>query len=321
VDHRPVRPDPTCPARYYSRHAVTEFPTANGPADYALFVEGQPLGIVEAKRLSIGPQNVLPQAERYSKGVEASPFNFRGFRVPFLYSTNGEVIWFHDIRHALNRSRRIVRFHTPAALSEMLTRDFEQACRWFEENANQHPRLRPYQIEANTAIEQAISDRVRQMLVAMATGTGKTFTMVNETYRLMRSGVGKRILFLVDRRALAAQAVRAFASFEPEPNKKFDKIYEVYSQKFQHADFGEDEHFDPKVLPAAYLTNPQAKHVFVYVSTIQRMAVNLFGRSAVWDADEEGIDEDAEQIKIPNHAFDIIIPDGCHATPLTLLEI
>ena len=53
------------------------------------------------------------------------------------------------------------------------------------------------------------------MLVAMATGTGKTFTIVNQIYRLMKSGVAKRVLFLVDRRALAAQAVRAFTSFEP----------------------------------------------------------------------------------------------------------
>jgi len=69
--------------------------------------------------------------------------------------------------------------------------------------------------------------------------------------------VGRRILFLVDRRALAAQAVRAFASFEPEPGLKFDKIYEVYSQRFQREDFGEDEKFDPKVLPSSYLLQPK----------------------------------------------------------------
>ena len=86
------------------------------------------------------------------------------------------------------------------------------------------------------------------MLVAMATGTGKTFTLVNEIYRLMKSGVAPRILFLVDRRALAAQAVRAFASFEAEQGLKFDKVYEVYSQRFQKEDFGEEEKFDPKVL-------------------------------------------------------------------------
>jgi type I restriction enzyme R subunit len=62
----------------------------------------------------------------------------------------------------------------------MLARDTDAACSWFTVTPNQHPLLRPYQIEANTAIEQAIAGRKRQMLVAMATGTGKTFTMVNQ---------------------------------------------------------------------------------------------------------------------------------------------
>lgn len=116
----------------------------------------------------------------------------------------------------------------------------------------------------------------------------------------------------MDRRALAAQAVRAFASFEPEPSLKFDKIYEVYSQRFQPEDFGEDERFDPKLLPNAYLTNPQPKHAFVYVCTIQRMAVNLFGRQSGWSNEEEGIDDDARQLRIPIHAFDVIVADECH---------
>jgi type I restriction enzyme R subunit len=101
-----------------------------------------------------------------------------------------------------------------------------------------------------------MAERKRQMLIAMATGTGKTFTMVNQIYRLMEAGAAKRIMFLVDRRALAAQAVRAFASFEAKPGLKFNKIYEVYSQRFQREDFGEDEKFDPKVLPNAYLVEP-----------------------------------------------------------------
>ncbi len=93
--------------------------------------------------------------------------------------------------------------------------------------------LRDYQVEADTAIEEAIRSRKRKMLVTMATGTGKTLTLVSEIYRLMKSGAARRVLFLVDRRALAAQAVRAFASFEAEPGLKFDKIYPVYSQRFQ----------------------------------------------------------------------------------------
>jgi type I restriction enzyme R subunit len=300
------------PTTGLSGHAIAEYPTENGPADYALIVDGQLLGIVEAKKISLGPQNVLTQAERYSKGAADGPIDVRGYHVPFLYSTNGEVIWFHDVRHKLNRSRPIAQFHQPAALAEMFARDFEEECRWLAGDPNAHLRLRPYQIEANTAIEQAIADRKRQMLVAMATGTGKTFTLVNEAYRLMKSGVGKRILFLVDRRALAAQAVRTFASFAPEPNLKFDKIYEVYSQKFQKGDFDEDEKFDPKVLPGPYLTDPQPKHAFVYVCTIQRMAINLFGRGAVWGGEGDEIDDDAEKLDIPIHAFDLVIADECH---------
>jgi type I restriction enzyme R subunit len=299
----------------YERCAIEEYPTENGPADYALCVGGKILGIVEAKKLTLGPQNVLMQAERYSKGLLGSPFDFRGFRVPFLYSTNGEVIWHHDVRHELNRSREIQGFHTPDALIECIARDFEGALAKLAILPNDHPRIvaRPYQVEANNAIEKAIGARKRQMLLAMATGTGKTFMTVNEVYRLMKSGVAKRILFLVDRRALAAQAVRTFASFEPETGHKFNQLYHVYSQRFHHDDFGEDEKFDPTVLPSSYLLAPKAGDAFVYVCTIQRMAINLFGRETVLGDSEETVEEDAEELKnIPIHAFDLVIADECH---------
>jgi type I restriction enzyme R subunit len=102
-----------------------DYPTANGPADYALFVDGRILGIVEAKKLSLGPQNVLVQAQRYSEGAVDNPFQYGPFRVPFLYSTNGEVIWFHDVRNPLERSRRVADYPTPPALEERLARDFD----------------------------------------------------------------------------------------------------------------------------------------------------------------------------------------------------
>lgn len=150
------------------------------------------------------------------------------------------------------------------------------------------------------------------MLVAMATGTGKTLLMVNEIFRLMEAGVAKRVLFLVDRRALAAQAVRTFASFEAKPGLKFDKIYEVYSQRFFADDLDDDVKYDPKVLPSKYLTNPQPGHAFVYVCTIQRMTINVLGRNAIFATGDEEIDEDAEPIFIPPHAFDLIVADECH---------
>lgn len=152
------------------------------------------------------------------------------------------------------------------------------------------------------------------MLLPMATGTGKTLTSVSEIYRLMKSGVARRVLFLVDRRALAAQAVRAFASFEAEPGLKFDKLYPVYSQRFQRDDLEDGGRWDPNVLPSSLLTNPKLGDAFVYVCTIQRMSINLFGRSAVLNPgeNEEEVEDDAAQLDIPIHAFDLIIADECH---------
>src|ERR1051325_681225 len=111
----------------YSRHAIEEYPTDYGPADYVLVSNGRILAVVEAKKLSLGPQNVLLQAERYARGLSTNPFDFDVFHAPFLYATNGEVLWFHDLRHDLNRSRQTKDFHTPAALEEMLSRNFETA--------------------------------------------------------------------------------------------------------------------------------------------------------------------------------------------------
>jgi type I restriction enzyme R subunit len=291
-----------------------EVETDDGPADYGLYVDQELVGIVEAKKLSLAPQNVLSQAERYSRGVKDGAYATNGFGVPFVYSSNGEVIWFRDVRHDLSRSRQVAKFHPPAALSEMLERDFQAGVDWLKANPSDHSMLRYYQHDACHAIEASLEDRKRRMLVAMATGTGKTFTVVNEVYRLLKSGTARRVLFLVDRRALAAQAVRAFAAFEPEPGLKFDKVYETYSQRFFKHDIEGEGAFDPNVLPTSYLTAPAKGKTYVYVSTIQRMAINLFGKErAGFPEDYELSDEtDAEELDIPNHAFDVIIADECH---------
>jgi hypothetical protein len=109
------------------------------------------------------------------------------------------------------------------------------------------------------------------MLVTKATGTGKTRMTVNEIYRLMKSGVARRVLFLVDRRALAVQTVREFASFEAEPGLKFDKIYPVYSQRLQKKNFDEDEKFDPNVMPNS-LRGRRAERCASQVSEYSRSA-------------------------------------------------
>src|SRR5690606_34543022 len=105
---------------------------------------------------------VLTQAERYSKGINQQPRYQTDYGVPFLYSTNGEVIRFHDVRHPLNLSREVKHFHTPAALQEFLTRDLDASLAQLTELPH-HPSMRPYQVEANLAIERAIAERKRTM--------------------------------------------------------------------------------------------------------------------------------------------------------------
>jgi type I restriction enzyme R subunit len=293
-----------------SNHAVEEYPTETGPADYALFVDGKLLGIIEAKKISVGAGNVLEQAKRYAKGVPNTVGEWRDYRVPFLYSTNGELIFHLDVRKEDNISYRLIDFHSPQALLDKYNRNNEKAEKWFSEHpVNEITRLRPYQVKAIESIEKGFLSGKKTMLIAMATGTGKTFTMVSSIYRLLRSGYAKRILFLVDRRALAAQTVSAMSAFETPEGLKLDKDYEVFSQKFRREDLEEEHPFDSKVLPEVYLTNPQEKHTYIYVSTIQRMSINLLGKDAVSDFE---YDVDATKLDIPINAFDVIIADECH---------
>jgi type I restriction enzyme R subunit len=298
-----------------THHVVEEFPVANGFADYALFVDGQLLGIIEAKKVSVNPQNVLEQAKRYSKTTWNGVGNWNGFRVPFLYATNGEVIWFADVRHGNYNARRISQFHTKNALKEFFSTDKTVSFDWLKNNPiEQISRLRYYQREAISSIETELNKNRREMLIAMATGTGKTFFTVAQIYRLLESKVARRILFLVDRKALAAQAVREFSSFNTIHGRKFDQEYEVFSQKFRKEDFGDDEPFNPKTLPNDYLANPTNAHTFVYVSTIQRMTINLFGpeKRTEQNPNDPDYEDDANKIDIPIHAFDVIIADECH---------
>lgn len=285
--------------------AVTERPAGEGFADYTLFLDGRIVGVVEAKKEGRAVQEVLTQAERYAKAIKG---------VSFLYSVNGNQIRFWDYRDPRNTAYEISKFHTPDAIREMLEKDFDKNCKNLLLSPCNNGRY--YQNEAVMAIEKAMGEKKRRMMIAMATGTGKTFMTVNLVYRLMKSGAAKRVLFLVDRKILAAQAVRAFSSFEAEPGKKFDKIYEVYSQNFQKEDFEDsNDRFDPKVLPNSYLTNPKPGNAFVYVCTIQRMTMNLFGKDAYKDGNEDlpfEIDDEATKIDIPIHAFDVIIADECH---------
>jgi type I restriction enzyme R subunit len=163
--------------------AIEEYPTDNGPADYVFIVNGKIVGILEAKKVSVNPQNVLEQAKRYSRGLTETQTKWQNeFHVPFLHASNGEVIWHIDVRSGKSYSRTLSDFNTPEALEELFNRenDFD----WFSRTPFTNDKLRPYQKKAVTHIEKALIQRKREMLLAMATGTGKTFTAVSLIYRL-----------------------------------------------------------------------------------------------------------------------------------------
>src|SRR2546427_4073989 len=110
--------------------AVREYETSEGPADYVLFHKGKAVAAVEAKKLTLGPQNVLSQAQRYARGFRDGKFEFGEFHLPFIYSTNGEAIWFQDLREQASRSRQIAKFHTAQALDELLSTERTKADEW-----------------------------------------------------------------------------------------------------------------------------------------------------------------------------------------------
>ena len=172
--------------------AIAEWPTDSGPADYALFVGLQCIGSVEAKRRNKSTCAALGQSERYSRdialrGGEAEPAGgpWGEFRVPFVLSSNGRPyleqirtesgIWFRDTRKPTNLARPLIDWPTPDGLQGQLGIDLDAAEASLEAQPMQFGfPLRPYQEKAIRAVEQHLAAGQRAMLVAMATGTGKT---------------------------------------------------------------------------------------------------------------------------------------------------
>ena len=87
--------------------------------------------------------------------------------------------------------------------------------------------LRDYQIEAIKAAEEAIAEHKDRILLAMATGTGKTLTVLGMIYRFLVAKRFKRILYLVDRNALGNQTMDTFKDVRLEGLKSLDKLYDV----------------------------------------------------------------------------------------------
>lgn len=223
--------------------AIAEWPTSNGPADYVLFAGLTPLAVVEAKRGAKDVPGSIEQSKRYSRGyvLQADQLSPGGpwshYKVPFLYATNGRTylkqiktksgIWFLDGRIATNHPRPLQGWHSPEGLLGMLGKDEQEATNRLETDPTDYLPLRDYQIDAIKAVEAGLAQGHRHLLLAMATGTGKTRTCIGLTYRLVKAKRFRRILFLVDRSALGEQTANAFKDVRLENLQTFTDIYDV----------------------------------------------------------------------------------------------
>jgi type I restriction enzyme R subunit len=227
--------------------AIAEWPTASGPADYALFVGTQCIGVVEAKRKNKNVSSHIDQAERYAKG-----FSFDGgaspvagpwadgagdkFHVPFVFSANGRPylkqletesgIWFRDARKTTNHRRALIDWPTPEGLKGLLDIDVSAAERDLKNTPIEFAfPLRPYQRRAIETVEAELAKGRRSMLLAMATGTGKTKLSIALLYRLLAAKRFRRICFVVDRTALGSQAAGEFSTTRIVSAKTFSDIF------------------------------------------------------------------------------------------------
>ena len=230
--------------------AIAEWPCDGKWADYALFVGTTLYGIVEAKKYASDISTDLRQSDIYAKRVvENDEFEtlgeWQGYKVPFLFSTNGRDfleqiktksgIWFLDVRKERNHAYPLRGWFSPKGLVELFESDVEAENRKLELSDYdylQDPNglsLRDYQIEAIKSVEKNIRnnyDENRSLLV-MATGTGKTRTVIGLSYRLIKANRFKRILFLTDRRLLAKQAFGNYQDNKVEGINTFSEVYQI----------------------------------------------------------------------------------------------
>ena len=242
------------PAKGKNR-AIAEWPTmGREAADYVLFAGLIPIAVVEAKRENQNVAGKIPQAERYSRGFRqldgfepAWKIEGRGcgwpdaegqsFELPFVYSCNSRPYlqqlaeqsgtWFRDVRGAANLARPLMDFHTPAGLLDQVTRSKAAAEAALQAEGFDYLHLRGYQVLAIQAVEQALAAGQSRCLLAMATGTGKTRTIIGLIYRFLKAERFRRILFLVDRTALGNQALDNFNEALLEQNQPLSKIYNI----------------------------------------------------------------------------------------------
>lgn len=279
--------------------AVREYQTDVGPADYILFVDRQPVGVIEAKREDEGVR--LSSHENQTEGYAAAKLKrLDNQPLVFLYESTGEITHFTDYRDPKPRAREVFSFHRPETFSDLGKQDKSLRKRLQDIPALPILGLRDCQVLAINNLEQSFKESKPRALIQMATGSGKTFTAITFIYRLLKYAKAKRILFLVDTKNLGEQAEQEFMAYVPnDDNRKFTELYGVTRLKSS---------FIP----------PDNQ---VYISTIQRMYAILKGTELDESAEEQNPNEtnlskDPLPVtyteKVPPEFFDFIVIDECH---------
>lgn len=243
--------------------AIAEWPTDStvgnkGYVDYALFVGTQLVATVEAKAIHKDIPSVIDyQCKDYSRNIRAADAQYQigswgKFKVPFTFATNGRPyleqydtksgVWFLDFRQPDNVPKAMKGWMSPTGMMEQLEKDIQakdQALKAMPYDLLRDKdglNLREYQLKAIQAAENAILNGQQNILLAMATGTGKTRTILGMIYRFLKTGRFRRILFLVDRTSLGEQATDVFKEVKLEDLMTLDDIYNIKGLEDKAAD-------------------------------------------------------------------------------------
>jgi type I restriction enzyme, R subunit len=288
--------------------AVREFilEKGHGRVDYLLFLNGRPVGVIEAKPEGTTLTEVERQSGKYVNGLP-DWMRPQVYPLPFIYESTGKETRFTNGYDPDARSRRVFTFHRPETLAEWVrqisvdaqTPTFRARLRAMPE-VNPGGRLWKVQERAITNLEQSLREDHPRALIQMATGSGKTFTAANISYRLIKYADAKCVLFLVDRKNLGKQAKQEFDQFViPDTHRKFSAEYNV-------------KHLTSNTIDTT---------ARVCISTVQRIYSILRGEETMdEERDEQSVYElsvsqpvEVEyQSNLPPDAFDIIIIDECH---------
>lgn len=287
--------------------AVREYFTGVGPADYVLFVDKTPVGVIEAKKDEEGHR--LTVVEGQSSGYATSKLKYlNNDPLPFVYESTGKLTRFTDLRDPKPRSRPVFSFHRPETFNEYLKKKPLRE-RLLDIPELRTDRLRDCQIKAISNLESSFKDNRPRALVQMATGSGKTYTAITFIYRLLKFADARKVLFLVDTKNLGEQAEQEFEAYTPnDDNRKFTELYNVQR------------------LRSSYITSDSQ----VCISTIQRLYSILKGEDLDEKTEEDNPAERGWQPKeplpvvynekVPIETFDFIVIDECHRSIYNLWQ-